>query len=86
MKLTKDDMMKYLVVKYTNGCFYGFNLVVKNERQTATNIVTDVDNDFAITGWRMFKKIPSWAFSYQERQHFISAGESYHDGKVKLLL
>jgi hypothetical protein len=36
-KFTKDDKMKYLVVEYTNGCFYGFNLVVKNERQTATN-------------------------------------------------
>jgi hypothetical protein len=50
MKFTKDDKMKYLVVEYTNGCFYGFNLVVKNERQTATNIVADVNNDFTITG------------------------------------
>ncbi len=70
--------MKYLVVEYTNGCFYGFNLIVKNERQTATNIIADVDNDFTITGWRMSKKLPSWALSYPEWQRFISAGESYH--------
>jgi hypothetical protein len=77
VKFTKDDKMKYLVVKNTNGCFYGFNLVVKNdERQTATNILTDVDNDFTITGWRMSKKLLSWALSYQEWQSFISAGES----------
>jgi hypothetical protein len=58
VKFTKDNKMKYLVVEYTNGCFYGFNLVVKNERQIATNIVADVDNDFTITGWRMSKKLP----------------------------
>ena len=75
--------MKYLVVEYTNGCFQVFDLVVKNERQTATNIVTDVDNDFTITGWRMSKKLPSWALSYQEWQSFISAGESYHDGEIE---
>ncbi len=39
VKFTKDDKMRYLVVKYTNGCFYGFNLVVKNNRQTATNLL-----------------------------------------------
>jgi hypothetical protein len=50
VKFTKDDKMKYLVVKYTNTSFYGFNLVDKNERQAATKIVTDVDNDFTITG------------------------------------
>ncbi len=75
--------MKYLVVEYTNGCFYGFNLVVKNERQIATNIVADVDNDFTITGWRMSKKLPQWAISYQEWQSFISAGESYHVGEIE---
>jgi hypothetical protein len=63
VKFTMDDKMKYLVVEFTNGCFYGFNLVVENERQTATNIVADVDNDFTITGWRMFKKLPSRALS-----------------------
>ena len=75
--------MKYLVVEYTNGCFYGFNLVVENERQTATNIVADVDNDFTITGWRISKILPSRALSYQEWQSFISAGESYHDGEIE---
>ena len=53
MKFTKDDKMKYLVVKCSNGTFFGFNLVVKNERLTATKIVSDVDNDFTICGWRM---------------------------------
>jgi hypothetical protein len=75
--------MKYLVVKYTNGCFYGFNLVVKNERQTATNFVADVNNNFTITGWRMSKNLPSWALSYQEWQSFISAGESCHVGEIE---
>jgi hypothetical protein len=56
VKFTKDDEMKYLVVKYTNSSFYGFNLVDKNERHTATKIVADVDDDFTITGWRMSKK------------------------------
>ncbi len=83
VKFTKDEKMKFLVVKYTNGCFYGFNLIVKNKRQTATNIVADVDNDFTITGWRMSKKLPSWALSYQEWQSFISAGKSYHDGEIE---
>ncbi len=55
-KFTKDDKMKYLVVKYTNSSFYGFNLVDKNERCAATKIVADVDNYFTITGWRMSKK------------------------------
>jgi hypothetical protein len=83
VKFNKDDKMKYLVVEYTNGCFYGFNLVVKNERQTATNIVTDVDNDFTMTGWRRSKKLPSWALSYQEWKSFISAADSYHDGEIE---
>ncbi len=74
VKFTKDDKMKYLVVKYTNGCIYGFNLVVKDERQTATNIIADVNNDFTITGWSMSKQLPSCALSYQEWQSFISAG------------
>jgi hypothetical protein len=56
MKFTKDDNMKCLVVEYANGSFYGFNLVDKNERHNATNIVADVDNDFTIIGWRMSKK------------------------------
>jgi hypothetical protein len=63
--------------------FYGFNLAVKNERQTTTNIVADVKNDFTITGWRMSKKLPSWALSYQEWQSFISAGESYHVREIE---
>ncbi len=56
MKFTKDDNMKCLVVEYTNGSFYGFNLVDEDERHDATNIVADVDNDFTIIGWRMSKK------------------------------
>jgi hypothetical protein len=66
--------------EYTNGSFYGFNLVDKNERHNATNIVMDVDNDFTIIGWRMSKKKPSWAFSYQEWQNYIMSGQIYHDG------
>ncbi len=42
MKFTKDDKMKYLVVECSNGTFYGFNLVVKNERLNATKIFKDV--------------------------------------------
>ena len=80
MKFTKDDNMKCLVVEYANGSFYGFNLVDKNERHNATNIVTDVDNDFTIIGWRMSKKKPSWALSYQEWQSYIMSGQIYHDG------
>jgi hypothetical protein len=56
MKFTKDDKMKYLVVECSNGAFYGFNLVVKNEMLAATKIVADVENDFTICGWRMLKK------------------------------
>ncbi len=56
MKFTKNDKMKYLVVEYINGSFYGFNLVVKNERLAATKIVPDVDYDFTNCGWRMSKK------------------------------
>ncbi len=52
MKFTKDDKMRYLVVEYSNGNFYGFNLVVMNERLAAKKIVADVDNDFTICGWR----------------------------------
>jgi hypothetical protein len=59
MKFTKDDNMKCLVVEYVNGSFYGFNLVDKNERHDATNIISDVDNDLII-GWRMSEKKPSW--------------------------
>ncbi len=51
IKFTKDDNMKYLVVEYSNGNFYGFNLVDANERQDAKNIVADVDNDFTFCGW-----------------------------------
>ena len=51
IKFTKDDKMKYLVVEYSNGNFYGFNLVDVNERQAAKNIVADFDNDFTICGW-----------------------------------
>ncbi len=83
MKFTKDDKMKYSVVKYTNSFFYGFNLVDKNERHAATKIVTDVDNDVTITGWRMSKKKPSWAISYQEWQSYISSGQNYHDGEIE---
>ncbi len=86
MKFTKDDKMKYLVVEFTNGYFYGFNLVVKNERQTATNIVVDVDNDFTITGWRMSK-------NYHHRLYHIRNGKVSSVlvkvimmGKLKLLL
>ncbi len=50
MKFTKDDKMKYLVVKYSKGNFYGFNLVDVNERQASKKIVADVDNDFTICG------------------------------------
>ncbi len=38
MKFTKDDKMKYLVVEYSNGNFYGFNLVDVNERQAAKKL------------------------------------------------
>ncbi len=48
MKFTKDDKMKYLVVEYSNGNFYGFNLVYVNERLAAKKNVADVDNDFTI--------------------------------------
>jgi hypothetical protein len=37
MKFTKDDKMRYLVVEYSNGNCYGFNLVVTNERLAAKN-------------------------------------------------
>ncbi len=56
MKYTKDDKMKYLVVECSKGTFYGFNLVVKNERLAATKIIADVENDFTICGWGMLKK------------------------------
>jgi hypothetical protein len=79
-KFTKDDNMKCLVVEYANGSFYGFNLVDKNERHDATNIVVDVDNDLTIIWWRMSKKKPSWALSYQEWQSYIMSGQIYHDG------
>ncbi len=68
------------MVEYTNGSFYGFNLVDKNERHDVTNIVADVDNDFTIIGWRISKKKPSWALSYQEWQSYIKSGQIYHDG------
>ena len=83
VKFTKDDKMKYLVVKYTNGCFYGFNLVVKNERLAATKIVADVENDFTICGWRMSKKKPSWALLYQEWQIYIISCQINHDGDIE---
>ena len=50
MKFTKDDKMRYLVVEYSHGNFYGFNLVVTNERLAAKKIVADIDNDFTICG------------------------------------
>jgi hypothetical protein len=53
MKFTKDDKMRYLVVEYSNGNFYGFNLVVTNERLAAKKNGADVDNDFTICGWRI---------------------------------
>ncbi len=56
MKFTKDDKRRYLVVEYSNGNFYGFNLVVTNERLAAKNKIADVDNDFTICGWRISKK------------------------------
>jgi hypothetical protein len=79
MKFTKDDNMKCLVVEYANGSFYRFNLVDEIERHNATNIVTDVDNDFTIIEWRMSKKKTSWAISYQEWQSYIMSGQIYHD-------
>jgi hypothetical protein len=86
IKFTKDDNMKCLVVEYANGSFYRFNLVDKNERHDATNIVADVDNDFTIIGWRMSKKKPSWALSYQKWQSYIMSGQIYHDGDSEALL
>ena len=71
IKFTKDDKMKYLVVEYSNGNFYGFNLVDANERRDAKIIVADVDNDFTICGWRISKDKPSWAASYAEWQGYI---------------
>jgi hypothetical protein len=53
MKFTKDDKMKYLVVEYSNGNFYGFNLVDVNERLAAKKmsqmlimILLSVDGEF----------------------------------------
>ena len=63
--------MKYLVVEYSNGNFYGFNLVDANERRDAKIIVADVDNDFTICGWRISKDKPSWAASYAKWQGYI---------------
>jgi hypothetical protein len=71
IKFTKDDKMKYLVVEYINGNFYGFNLVDANERRDAKIIVADVDNDFTICGWRISKDKPSWAASYAKWQGYI---------------
>jgi hypothetical protein len=71
IKFTKDDKMKYLVVEYSNGNFYGFNLVDANERRDAKIIVADVDNDFTICGWRISKDKPSWAASYAKWQGYI---------------
>ena len=82
IKFTKDDNMKYLVVEYSNGNFYGFNLVDANERQDAKNIVADVDNDFTICGWRISKTKPSWAASYQEWQSYIQ--NSHFDQDVRI--
>jgi hypothetical protein len=79
MKFTKDDKMRYLVVEYSNGNFYGFNLVVTNERRAAKKIVADVDNDFTICGWIISKKKPSWALSYQEWQSYIISCQINHD-------
>ena len=63
--------MNYLVVEYSNGNFYGFNLFNANERHDAKIIVADVDNDFTVCGWRISKNKPSWAASYAEWQGYI---------------
>ena len=74
--------MKYLVVEYSNGNFYGFNLVDANERQAAKNIVADVDNDFTICGWRISKNKPSWATSYPEWKSYINNSQVNHDVRI----
>ncbi len=71
------------MVECSNGTFYGFNLVVKNERLAATKIVADVENDFTICGWRMSKKKPSWALLYQEWQIYIISCQINHDGVIE---
>jgi hypothetical protein len=86
MKFTKDDNMKCLVVEYANGSFYGFNLVDKNERHDATNIVVDVDNDFTIIGWRMSKKSHHGLYPIRNGKAMSCLVKFIMTGTVKLLL
>ena len=61
MDYTKNENFKYLVIKASNGNYYGFNLKVKKERIYAMKIENPVkQNNFIMVGWKVSKTLPKW--------------------------
>ena len=44
MQYCKSENFKYLVIEASHGDYYGFNTMVKEEREIATEIVSEYDD------------------------------------------
>ena len=51
MQYCKSENFKYLVIEASHGDYYGFNTKVKEEREIATEIVSEYD-DIMVKGWK----------------------------------
>ena len=56
---TRSENFKYLVIEAAHGDYYGFNTLVKKEREIAMKIVSE-DDDFMVIGWKVSKTLPVW--------------------------
>jgi hypothetical protein len=58
IKLTEEDKMKYLIIKYPSGNYFGLCLHESNERTSAISNVQEKE-EFMVMGWKVAKVIPT---------------------------
>jgi hypothetical protein len=59
IKFTEKDEMKYLIVEYSSGKYFGFNLC-ESGKCTATICIVQDKDEFMVMGWKVAKVIPTW--------------------------
>jgi hypothetical protein len=72
IKFTEEDEMKYLIVEYSSGKYFGFKLRESNERTSAISIVQDKD-EFMVMGWKVAKVIPTWVHGFVDWNNLMTS-------------
>ncbi len=75
----ENDNFGFLIFESVNGKCYGFILGIKNEHNTAFNILQDED-DFSVIGWKVARKLPAWVNDASNRS-LRNKSEDIHENE-----